>query len=147
MVSLHAKHWPNFSNHVTIVNVVTVLYSAINFRDFMLSDEADEADLAVDVVVRAVRPSVLRILGGSIDTRPLDQHGPNQVEDAHTTHVKTLRWLSPRGSAGIMRSRLFSRRNCHEKFKCRWFCIWFLPQIFKSRKLHNVVPRFSFLWF
>ncbi|KFZ19923.1 hypothetical protein V502_03426, partial [Pseudogymnoascus sp. VKM F-4520 (FW-2644)] len=30
----------------------------------------------------------------------LDQHGPNQVEDAQTRNVKTLRWLSPRGSAG-----------------------------------------------
>jgi hypothetical protein len=31
---------------------------------------SDEADLAVDVVVRAVRLSVLRILGGSMDRSP-----------------------------------------------------------------------------
>ncbi|KFY93772.1 hypothetical protein V500_03529 [Pseudogymnoascus sp. VKM F-4518 (FW-2643)] len=30
----------------------------------------------------------------------LDQHGPNQVEGVHATNVKSLRWLSPRGSAG-----------------------------------------------
>lgn len=30
----------------------------------------------------------------------LDQHGPNQVEDAHTTNVKNLRWLSPHGNTG-----------------------------------------------
>ena len=32
---------------------------------------SDEADLTVDVVDREVRPSVLRILGGSVDTRPV----------------------------------------------------------------------------
>jgi hypothetical protein len=60
VVSLHAKQWPkiralfvpSFSNHV---NVVTALYSAINFWDFMLSNEADEADLTVTIVVCVVR--------------------------------------------------------------------------------------------
>ena len=58
--------------------------------------------LTVDVVVLAVRPSELRILGGSVDTRPLkapqfsdgaslDPHGPNQVEGAHAKNAKTLR--------------------------------------------------------
>lgn len=30
----------------------------------------------------------------------LDQHGPKQVEGTHATNVKSLRWLSPCGSAG-----------------------------------------------
>ena len=103
------------------------------------------------------RLSVLHILGGSVDTRPLnlvslDQQGPNPSGGARAIDVKSLQWLSPRGSAEHNEIKFCPVEGIAMPVRSSnvvGFVNLVTSQISKSLELHNfdnVVTRFSYLW-